>query len=186
MKTVKAGNSIIGPGQPCFIIAEVGSNHNRDIKIAYELIDVAVSAGADAVKFQLFQGEKHYSRKTPPFKYLTEMGIKKNIVDLLKEIELPLEWVEKLQSYAKDKNILFFCSVTSKEDVDLVDALDIPLYKLASFEIVDLPLIDYMARKKRPMILSTGLSNMEEIEDAYKAVTKAGNDQLILLLINVS
>jgi len=171
----------IGTGHPCFIIAEAGSNHNRDFKLACEMIDVAAQAGADAVKFQLFQGEKHYSRKTPPFEYLVRRGFKKNIVDLLKEIELPLEWVEKLKRYCATKNILFFCTVTSKEDVDLLEKLDIPLYKLASFEIVDLPLIEHIARTGRPMILSTGLANMEELEDAYLTSLRAGNKNIIFL-----
>lgn len=171
----------IGAGQPCFIIGEVGSNHNQDFKLACELIDAAKQAGADAVKFQLFKSEKHYSRKTPPFEYLVKQGITKNIVDLLKENELPLEWVEKLKSYAQRSGIIFFCSVTSTEDVDLADRLDLPLFKLASFEIVDLPLITYTASKGKPVIISTGLANMEEIQDAFEAVHKTGNKNLILL-----
>ncbi len=178
---MKIAGKNVGGQYPCFIIAEAGSNHNRDFKLACQLIDAAKDAGADAVKFQLFTGEKHYSRKTPPFEYLAKQGITKNIVDLLKEIELPLEWVEQLRDYAKKVGIIFFCSVTSKEDIDLANRLGLPLFKLASFEIVDLPLITYAAAKGKPVILSTGLCNMEEIQDAFEAVQKTRNKDLILL-----
>ncbi len=171
----------IGVGNPCFIIAEVGSNHNCDLKLALELIDAAAAAGADAVKFQLFKGERHYSRRTPPFEYLVKQGIQRNIVDLLKELELPVEWLAKLKAHARKRRILFFSSVTSCEDVDFLDKINIPLYKLASFEIVDLPLIKYMAQKGRPMILSTGLCTIGEIEDAYLTCREAGNTQLAFL-----
>ena len=171
----------VGGEHPCFIIAEAGSNHNRDLKLAYQLIDAARQAGADAVKFQLFQGEKHYSRRTPDFEYLKNQGIRKNIVDLLKEIELPRDWLEKLRDHAARAGIILFSSVTSREDVDLAASLALPAYKLASFEITDLQLIEYTAARGKPIILSTGLTDMEDIADACQAVARAGNDELVLL-----
>ena len=87
----------IGPGNPCFIIAEAGANHNRDFTVACQLIETAAEVGADAVKFQLYNAERHYSKKTPHFDYLAKMGIRKHIVDLLKETALPVEWLPKLK-----------------------------------------------------------------------------------------
>ena len=166
----------IGENAPCFIIAEAGSNHNRDFPLACELIDAAARASADAVKFQLFRGEKHYSRKTPLLP-----GETIHPVDLLKGLEMPYEWIPKLKEHARKKEILFFSSVTDYEDVDALEKNNIGAYKLASFELVDLPLITYTAGKKKPIILSTGLANMEEIDDAYQACKKAHNDKIVFL-----
>lgn len=171
----------IGDKHPCFIIAEAGSNHNKDLKLALELIDAAAEAKADAVKFQLFKGEKHYSRKTPAFQYLHDKGITKNIVDLLKDLELPPEWLGQMRDHAKKRGIILFSSVTSADDVDLCVSLDLPAIKLASFELVDIPLIAYAAKTQKPLILSTGLADMSEIEDAVNAVKATGNAQLALL-----
>ncbi len=172
---------LVGTGQPCFIIAEAGSNHNKDKKIARELIKAAADAGADAVKFQLFQGEKHYSRKTPAFKYLKAKGINKNIVDLLKDLELPPDWLQDFRDYAKKCGIILFSSVTSIEDIDVCMRLKFPALKLASFELVDLHLIAHAAKQQKPLILSTGLADMGEIEDAVRVVFDTGNRELILL-----
>ncbi|MGB3242186.1 MAG: N-acetylneuraminate synthase family protein [Candidatus Omnitrophota bacterium] len=166
----------IGESRPCFVIAEIGSNHNRSLSMAKELIDAAAQAGADAVKFQLFEGEKHYSRKTPKFKLYD-----KNIVDLLDEISLPREWAPELKEYSEKKDIIFFSSVTHAQDVDLLEDLGVGLYKLASFELVDLDLIEYTAKTQKPLILSTGMADLKEVEDAYKACLGAGNKKVILL-----
>lgn len=175
IKKIKVGNRIIGEGEPCFIIAEAGSNHNGKLSQAKELIDVAVEAGADAVKFQIYSAETLYSKKTPKFS-----SYKKDPWHLIKEIETPREWIPELKEYCDKKGIIFFATPF---DFNAVDELDpyVYLFKVASFEIVDLPLIEYIAKKGKPTIISTGLANMEEIEDAYTTYTKTGNDKLTFL-----
>jgi sialic acid synthase SpsE len=170
------GKQPIGGTNPCFIIAEAGSNHNRELNLAKELISAAAEAKAGAIKFQLFKGEKHYSKFAPLFS-----SYAKHPQDLLKEIELPLEWLSELNEYAKKKNIIFFSSVTDPLDVDALEKINVPAYKLASFELVDLGLIEYTAKKNKPIILSTGLANFEEIDDAYSVCKKAGNNDIIFL-----
>ncbi|RKX53340.1 MAG: N-acetylneuraminate synthase [Thermotoga sp.] len=175
MKKIKVGNRLVGEGEPCFIVAEAGSNHDGKLSQARELVDVAVEAGADAVKFQIYSAETLYSKKTPKFS-----TSEKPPWELIKKIETPREWIPDLKEYCDKKGIIFFATPF---DFNAVDELDpyVDLYKVASFEIVDLSLIEYIARKQKPTIISTGLANMEEIEDAYLTYTKTGNDKLVFL-----
>ena len=175
MKKIKVGNRLVGEGEPCFIVAEAGSNHDGKLSQARELVDVAVEAGADAVKFQIYSAETLYSKKTPKFS-----TSEKPPWELIKKIETPREWIPDLKEYCDKKGIIFFATPF---DFNAVDELDpyVDLYKVASFEIVDLSLIEYIARKQKPTIISTGLANMGEIEDAYLTYTKTGNDKLVFL-----
>jgi N-acetylneuraminate synthase/N,N'-diacetyllegionaminate synthase len=176
MKKIKIGSRLIGSGEPCFVIAEAGSNHNGELKIAKELIDAASEAGADAIKFQVFSAEKHYSRKTPK-----HTAYKENLFDLIKKLELPREWLGELKEYSDKKGIIFFASPCDYDAVEQLEKLGVLLHKVASFEIVDLELINYVARKQKPVIISTGLADMEEIEDAYITCRQAGNENVIFL-----
>ena len=177
---VKLGTRWVGDGTPCFVMAEAGSNHNRDLGMGKELIDVAAEAGADAVKFQTYSAETLYSKKTPRFSYL-EGITSKETWDLIKEIELPREWQAELAAYAAKRGICFLSTPFDCRAVDELAALDVPAYKIASFEIVDLSLIGYAAATGRPMILSTGLATYEDIHDAIHACWAAGNRDVILL-----
>jgi N,N'-diacetyllegionaminate synthase len=167
------GGRPVGPGHLTYVIAEAGANHNRDMGIARELIDVAAAAGADAVKFQTYSGDRIYSRKTPKFKYLEGVS-DKSPAELLEEISLPRDWQEPLQAYAVERGIHFFSSPFDHEAVRELDALDVPVLKIASFEIVDLPLIGAAAATGRPLIVSTGMASLGEIEDALKAAEVGG------------
>lgn len=158
-----------------FVIAEIGANHNRSIALAKEHIDAAVDAGADAVKFQIYSAETLYSKKTP-----RHSGYDKDLFTLIKEIETPREWLPELASYCGKRGIVFFATPFDMRAVDELDATS-PLFKIASFEIVDLPLLRYCASKGKPMIISTGLANMEEIEDAFLVCREAGNEQIVFL-----
>jgi sialic acid synthase SpsE len=177
---VRIGERWVGEGEPCFVIAEAGANHNRDLSMGRELIDVAADAGADAVKFQTYSAETLYSKKTPRFSYLKDVSDKETW-DLIKEIELPRQWQGELASHAARRGIRFLSSPFDVPAVDELAALDVPAYKIASFEIVDLSLIGYAAAKGRPMILSTGLASYEDIADAVTACVAAGNRDVILL-----
>jgi N-acetylneuraminate synthase/N,N'-diacetyllegionaminate synthase len=180
VRELKIGDRRIGDGASCFIIAEAGANHNRNMAMARELIDVAVDAGADAVKFQTYSAETLYSKKTPRFSYLEGVSAK-DTWDLIKEIELPREWQGELAAYAAKRGIFFLSTPFDHRAVEELAALDVAAYKIASFEIVDLPLIAHAAAKGRPMILSTGLASYEDIADAVETCASACNRDVILL-----
>ncbi len=158
-----------------FVIAEAGANHNRDLKLAKELIDVAVEAEADAIKFQIYSAETMYSKKVP-----THSGYSKNLWELIKEIETPRGWIPELASYCREKGIVFFATPFDAAAVDDLDP-HVALYKIASFELVDYPLLEYTAKKGKPVILSTGMASLGEIQEAVRVIEDAGNKDIVLL-----
>lgn len=175
MQKIKISNRWIGEGAPCFITVDIGANHNRNFNIAKKLIDKAKDADVDAIKFQIYSAETLYSKKVPKHTYY-----KKHLWDLIREIETPREWIPKLKKYCDRKEIIFFATPFDSKAVDDLNPY-VDLYKIASFELVDLSLIEYTAKKKKPIIISTGLANMEEIEDAYLTCKKVGNDKIVFL-----
>jgi sialic acid synthase SpsE len=178
MKYIKIDNkNTISLKNKSFIIAEIGSNHNQSLALAYKMIDKAKYCGADAVKFQSFKASKHFSKFSPSFKFLKN----KPMYKLIESLELNREWHKKLFNYCKKKKILFFSSPCDNDAVDDLEKLGVPLYKIASFDITDLELIKYVAKTKKPIILSTGLSSISDIERAVKTCKKAGNKKIILL-----
>jgi sialic acid synthase SpsE len=164
---------MVGPGHPTYVIAEAGANHNRDLGIARELIDVAAEAGADAVKFQTYSGRGLYSTKTPRFKYLEPLT-DRSPSELLEDISLPREWQGELNAYARERGIQFFSSPFDHDAVRELDALDVPALKIASFEIVDPRLIRAAAATGRPLLISTGMAVLGEVEDALAAAVQGG------------
>jgi sialic acid synthase SpsE len=170
---IRVGERQVGGGAACYIIAEIGANHNRDFDIACELIDRSAEAGADAVKFQTYSGERIYSRKTPRFEYLEGIS-DKTPAELLEEISLPREWQAPLAEYATRRGVHFFSSPFDHEAVAELDEIGVPALKIASFEIVDLPLIRRAAATGRPLLISTGMATLGEVEDAVHAATESG------------
>ncbi|MDK2787428.1 MAG: hypothetical protein PWP07_653 [Epulopiscium sp.] len=182
MKNFKIGNFEIGENSPCFIIAEAGSNHDRDMGQAKEMIDVAVEAGANAVKFQTFTAEKIAADTSHPIVRLgDEYGGVKTLFDLYKGLELPREWQLELKEYADKKGIMFLSTPFDYDAVEELENLGIEAYKIATFEMVDLPFLSYIAKKQKPIILSTGMANLGEIEEALDAIYKEKNEQVALL-----
>lgn len=177
---VRIGAKEVGPGRPCYVIAEAGANHDRDLDVARRLIDVAADAGADAVKFQTYSGRTLYSTKTPRFEYLGDLGAKPPH-ELLDDIALPRDWQPILAAHCRDAGIEFLSSPFDRQAVDELDALDVAAFKIASFELVDLPLIGYAAGKGRPLILSTGMATLGEIEEALEAARAGGARDVCLL-----
>jgi sialic acid synthase SpsE len=167
------GQRRVGSEHPAYLIAEAGANHNRDLGVARELIDVAAEAGADAVKFQTYSGSQIYSRKTPKFKYLAAID-DRSPGELLEAISLPREWQPELSQHAAGRGIQFLSTPFDTDAVRELDELDVPVLKIASFEIVDLQLIRSAAATGRPLIISTGMAVMGEIEDALGAASEAG------------
>jgi len=179
MESVLVGNRWIGEGFPAYIIAEVGSNHNGSLDRARELIDTAASAGASAAKFQVFSADALYSRYTPEFSYLKG----KDVHALIRGIEMPREWIPELARYCRDRSIDFLATPFDCDAIDLLEPF-VPAYKIASFEIGDLELIGYAAGKGKPLLLSTGMANLGDIEDALGVIRTEGNDQIVLLHCN--
>jgi N,N'-diacetyllegionaminate synthase len=172
------GGRRIGGGAPCYVIAEAGANHNRDLAVAKELVDVAAEAGADAVKFQTYTGTALYSSKTPRFEYLQD---ERSAQQLLDAIALPRSWQPLLAEHARLRGIAFFSTPFDDDAVDSLAELGVPAMKVASFELVDLELIRKAASVGVPVVLSAGMATYGEIEDALGAVRDAGNDRVALL-----
>jgi sialic acid synthase SpsE len=171
----------IGGGAPCYVIAEAGANHNRDLGVARELIDVAAATGVDAVKFQVYSGKSLYSTKTPRFKYLEGIGLDKAAHELLENVALPREWLGELAAQAAQRGIPFFATPFDLDAVSELHAAGVPALKIASFEIVDLELIAAAAATGLPVIVSCGMARYGEIEDALHAAAGSGGRELALL-----
>jgi sialic acid synthase SpsE len=178
--TLDFAGRLVGPGQPCYVIAEAGANHNRSFETAIALVDAAAEAKADAIKFQTYSGSSLYSTKAPRFEYLGDLSAEAPH-ELLERISLPREWQQPLAAHAARRGIHFLSSPFDRQAVDELDALDVPAFKIASFELVDLGFIEYVGAKKRPVILSTGMASLGEIEDAIRACQRGGSDQVALL-----
>ena len=169
MKTsFSIGNKEIGEGNAAYIIAEIGSNHDQDIGQAKALIDAAAEAGVDAAKFQLFKAEDLRQERD-------------EIFDTIKSVEFPREWIEEISGYTRDKGLAFLAAPFDEEAVDLLDRYDAPAFKMASSEIANFSLLQHVAKKKKPIILSTGMSDLADVHDALQVIEEAGNDEVVLL-----
>jgi sialic acid synthase SpsE len=141
-----------------------------------ELIDMAADCGADCVKFQLFKADKLYSKHTPGFKYMDDT---RHIIDVLKPCELPSKIIPELIAYCGSRNVEFCCTPFSIEAVDVLEAAEVKLLKVASFNIIDIPLLRHIAKTNIPVILSTGMATSAEVEEAVHAVEQAGIHHLL-------
>jgi len=177
---ITIGDRPVGAGAPVYVIAEAGANHDRDLATARQLVDVAADAGADAVKFQTYSGAALYSRHTPAFDYLGDLA-DRPLPELLDDLALPREWQTQLAAHARARGIHFFSSPFDRAAVDELDALDVPVFKIASFEIVDLEFIEYVGSTGRPMIISTGMATLAEVADAIEAARRGGSTDIALL-----
>lgn len=180
---MRIGHRMIGPGHPVFIIAELSANHRQDLDVALRTIDAAADSGADAVKLQTYTPDTiTLDADTPHFRI--DQGTiwdGRRLYELYREAYTPWEWHEDLRDHAMRRGLLFFSSVFDSSSVRLMEELDTPAYKIASFEITDIPLITEVARTGKPVILSTGVAELEDIELALKTVRGEGNDQVALL-----
>ncbi|MHA1284342.1 MAG: pseudaminic acid synthase [Promethearchaeota archaeon] len=181
MRDIKIKNKKIGENKPTFIIAEAGSNHNRNLNQAKKLIEIAAEAEADAIKFQTYSAETLYSKKTKNPDYLKDVLHQKTIWQLIKDIELPREWQGELADYSNSHDLIFLSTPFDFQAIKELEKLNIPAYKIASFEIVDLPFLKEIAKTKKPIILSTGMASMGDIEDAINAIREIGDNEIALL-----
>lgn len=171
------GPRTVGPGSPCFVIAEAGSNHNGSLQQAFELIEVAARAGADAVKFQVFRASKLYPRTAGQTDYLK---LDKPIHDVIAEMEMPYEWLERLAERSRQRGLVFMASAFDAESVERLDPY-VEAHKIASYELAHHPLIRCVASTGKPMILSTGTSSVDEVAESVEVFRRAGGTQLALL-----
>src|SRR4029079_1682290 len=182
MDVVRIGDREVGGGAPVYVIAEAGSNHDRNLDQAKRLIDVAAEGGADAVKFQTFAADRIVAETTTRAKYLDDLlPPDKTMSDLFRELELPREWHAELFRHATDAGLDFLSTPVDVEGGDLLDDLGVKAFKVASYELWHLPLIREVASRGRPIICSTGMADLADVQDAVDTVAATGNDQLILL-----
>jgi N,N'-diacetyllegionaminate synthase len=181
MFTVKIGNRMIGENQPCFIIAEAGVNHNGDIKLAKKLVDTAVEAGADAVKFQTFQAEALVTSAAEKAAYQKETTGDGTQSEMLKKLELKEGDFKELAQYTNSRGIIFLSTPFDTGSVDLLAKLGVPAFKIPSGEINNFFLLQHIARQNKPIILSTGMSTLQEVKEAVKFLKKEGAKDIILL-----
>ena len=183
MKILDFGGVKVGPGAPPYIIAEIGSNHNGDMTLCRRLIDAAAEAGANAVKFQSWSessliAEEEYARNTEYSDKKKHFG---SLREMVKAYQFTPSQHHEALAQCKARGIAFCSTPFSPEEVDLLESLDVPFFKIASMDIVHLPLLRHVARKQRPVVISTGMATLAEVETAVNTVRGEGNEQIVLL-----
>src|SRR5512139_3248978 len=163
MPVIKIGDRLVGDGQPIYIIAEIGVNHNGFLDLALKLIDVAVDAGADAVKFQKRNLDKLYAKKYLDNANAGEKTLR-YLLPILQQVELTDGDYDQVVAYCRQKGITFMASAFDSESADFLHGLGVPAYKVASADLTNLPLLDHLVQKNKPLILSTGMSRIDEVE----------------------
>ena len=172
----------IGGGAPCFVIAEAGVNHNGDLELARQLVDVAASAGADAVKFQTFRADGVASAGAPKAGYQLETTAgDESQLEMLRRLELDRDAFAELKVLAEGRGLVFLSTPFDVAAVDLLDRLDVAAFKVSSPDLTNLPLLEEIGRRRRPVILSTGLADLAEVETGVAVVRAAGARDLIVL-----
>jgi pseudaminic acid synthase len=172
----------LGVDRPPYIVAEISANHNGNIETAYKIIDSAKQSGADAVKLQTYRPDTiTIDCDREDFRIHGGLWDGRTLYDLYEEAHMPWEWHAPLFEYARKLDLTIFSSPFDSTAVDLLEDLNTPAYKIASFELVDLPLIKYAASTRKPMILSTGMADIEEIQEAIDAAHEGGCKELAIL-----
>lgn len=183
VKEIKIGDRVISNDSPAFIIAELSCNHDGRLDIALKTIDAMHEAGADCVKLQTSKpGSITIDCDKEPF--IVKGGTLwdgKTLFELYQQTYTPWEWHKEIKDYVESKGMVFFSSPFDFEAVDFLEGLEVPAYKIASFEVTDIPLIEYTASKGKPIIISTGIANEKDIQLAVDTCLNVGNNQVILL-----
>lgn len=182
MPVIKIGDRLVGDNQPVFVIVEIGVNHNGSIAIAKQLIDIAVRSGADAVKFQRRVLEHVYQKEILSDQSSEEQSFQ-YLIPILKEFELSNEEYYEIVKYCKEKEIMFLCTPWDIESVDFLEKLGVPAYKISSADMTNFVLLDYIVKKNKPLIVSTGMSTLDELDKTVKFLNER-NAEFILLHCN--
>jgi len=182
VRPVEIAGHAIGPGQRCFVIAEAGVNHNGQVDLAKRLIDAAADAGADAVKFQTFIAERLVTHDAPKAQYQREAtGGQESQFEMLRRLELSKAMHKTLQAHCQERGILFLSTPFDESSADFLETLGVPAFKIPSGEVTNLPFLSHVARKRTPVILSTGMCTLADVEQAVQTIREASNRHLILL-----
>lgn len=176
---IKIGKNKIGGNYPCYIVGEIGINFDGKFDQAIELINAAADAGCNAVKFQLFKAETMYAKNAGKYKIST--GEKQDITEIVKNAELPYEWIKSLKKYASSKKLDFFSSVFDEKNAEELEDNNVVAFKIASYEVTHLPLIKHVAKFNKPVIISSGGSNLDEVIEAIRAIKSQGNKKIVLM-----
>jgi len=181
-KITIAGNNIIGKGMPVFIVAEVGVNHNGNTNLALRSIKAAKEAGADCVKFQTFKAEQVALNSAPKANYqLKTTSTSESQIDMLKKLELPTEAYKTILDECAKVGILFMSTPYSFDDVDFLETLNVTTYKIASGQIIELAFLEYVAKRNKPIFLSTGMATLSDVDLAVRTIRATGNNNIVLL-----
>ncbi|MDZ4346217.1 MAG: pseudaminic acid synthase, partial [Candidatus Binatia bacterium] len=179
------GNKKIGHDFPTFVVAEMSGNHNQDINRAYQIIDAAAEAGADAIKLQTYTADTiTIDSDEAPFRLgadVNEAWAGQTLYKLYQQAFTPWGWQPKLKEYAEKKGLICFSTPFDETSVDFLENLNVPAYKVASFELVDIPLLKKIGQTKKPVIISRGMASLEEIELAVETLKKAGTSGVAVL-----
>ncbi len=181
IKGVSIGKKIIGEQRPCFVIAEAGVNHNGDITLAKKLIDAAAAAGADAVKFQTFKTEGVVTKHVKIAAYAQKnLGKAISQQEMVKKLELSYDDFRTLKQYCDRKRVIFLSTPHSFDAIDFLEPL-VTAYKFGSGDLTNLPALSYAAKKRKPMLLGTGMATLAEVRAAVRAIRNAGNDRIVVM-----
>jgi N-acetylneuraminate synthase/N,N'-diacetyllegionaminate synthase len=179
---VRIGDRAVGDGEPCFVIAEAGVNHNGDLRLAKKLVDIAKEAGADAVKFQTFRAEDVVTASASKADYQKRTtGAGESQFEMIRKLELAGGDYREIASYCLEKDIVFLSTPFDSGSVDLLEEIGVAAYKIASGEITNFPLMRHIARKGKPVILSSGMSTLREVEKAVRCIEGEGQRRIVLL-----
>ncbi len=182
VKPVLIGARAVGPGLPCLVIAEAGVNHNGSLDMALRLVDAAAEAGADIVKFQTFNSEEVVTPLAPKADYQVQnTGTTESQLDMIKKLELPDDAFRTIQGRCREHGIAFLSTPFDHRSADLLEEMGVEAFKIPSGEITNHPFLSHIARKGKPLIMSTGMSKLEEVTAAVDVIYAAGNTELVLL-----
>ena len=180
MVNIKIGNKIIGDNSPCFTIAEAGANHDGDLKKAFKLIDAAIEAKSDSIKFQTYTANKLVTKTAP--KYWDDGKKDETQFDVFSKLDhLTNDNWKQIFEYAENKNFLCFSTPFDEESVDLLYKVGVPAFKIASADITHIPLIKHISQKNLPIFISTGMANDLEIKEAIDTIKNQGNNNIIIM-----
>jgi len=180
MASFSIDSRMVGDGYPCFIIAEVGVNHNNNLETAKKMIDAAAKAGVDAVKFQLLTADGLYIKDAGSV--VTDTGMNVDAYKIWKDVEMPISWIPELREYCNKRKVIFFSSVFEDKGIDELQPY-VDVYKIASSELTHIPLLTKAARTGKPVIVSVGAGIMNEVDEAVKTVKNAGGSISLLYCV---
>lgn len=183
MRTIAINGRIVGNGEPVYVIAEISANHNKSFDEAVRIVRAAKNAGADAIKIQTYTPDTLTINCSNEYFRVAEGTIweGRNLYDLYKDAYTPWEWQPKLKTIANDLGMDLFSTPFDESSVDFLQEMKVPAFKVASFELVDIPLIKYLAKQGKPIIISTGMGTLAEIDEAVSAVREVGCKEFALL-----